>query len=158
MQVKCPKCSQYIALSDIIKAFNGCIAHVDCRRSRRLTSDERNLLAVYCWQHFVAQCLACDRSFWLSELAADPLDGRTIMCPRCRRDLTENVRGHLYACAMLPSEVRLRARAVREAAQHLVKQSQELRDNADVLIREAEAALFESQQALGAAVRRGWLR
>jgi hypothetical protein len=35
----------------------------------------------------------------------------------------------------------------------LVKHSQELRDNADVLIREAEAALFESQEALRAAVR-----
>ena len=44
------------------------------------------------------------------------------------------------------------ARAVREAAQCLVKQTQELRDHADVLIREAEAALFESQQALRAAM------
>ena len=66
------------------------------------------------------------------------------MCPRCRKDLIENVRGHLSGCATLPSEVRLRAQAVREAAQRLVKHSQELRDNADVLIREAEAALFES--------------
>ena len=41
--------------------------------------------------------------------------------------------------SMLPSEVRLRAQVMREAAQRLVKQSQELKDNADVLIREAEA-------------------
>jgi hypothetical protein len=74
-------------------------------------------------------------------------------CPRCHKDLIENVRGHLSGCATLPSEVRLRAQAVREAAQRLVKHSQELRDNADVLIREAEAALFESQEALRAAVR-----
>src|SRR5262245_48263203 len=33
----------------------------------------------------------------------------------------------------LPSDVRLKAQAVRETAQHLVKQSQELMDNADVL-------------------------
>ena len=158
MQVNCSKCSQPIVLTDSIESNTGRIAHADCTRPRRLTSDERNLLFVYCWQHFVAQCLACGRSFRLSGLAVDPLDGRTIMCPRCRRDLTENVRGHLYACAMLPSEVRLRARAVREAAQRLVKQSQELIDNAEVLIREAEAALFESQQALRAAVKRGPLR
>ncbi len=88
------------------------------------------------------------------KLAADPLDGRTIMCPRCRKDLIENVRRHLSGCATLPSKVRLRAQAVREAAQRLVKRSQELRDNADVLIREAEAALFESQQALRAAMRK----
>ena len=42
--------------------------------------------------------------------------------------------------------------SVREAAQRLVKQTQEVRDNADVLIREAEAAIFESQQALRAAM------
>ena len=46
------------------------------------------------------------------------------------------------------------AGAVREAAQRLVKQSQELMDNADMLIREAEAALFESQQALRAVMRK----
>jgi hypothetical protein len=68
------------------------------------------------------------------ELAADPLDSRTNMCPRCRKDLTENVRTHLYGCAMLPSEVRLRVQAVRDAAQRLVKQSQELVDNAGILI------------------------
>jgi len=43
---------------------------------------------------------------------------------------------------MLPSEIRLRAQAVREAAQRLVKETQQ------VLIREAEAALFEKQRAL----------
>jgi len=76
------------------------------------------------------------------------------MCPRCRKDLIENVRGHLSGCAPLPSEVRLRAQAVREAAQRLLKHSQELRDNADVLIREAEAALFERQRALREAMSR----
>jgi hypothetical protein len=65
-----------------------------------------------------------------------------------------NIRAHLYGCAMLPSEVRLRAQAVREAAQRLVKQSQELVDNADIPIREAETALFVSRQALRAAMRR----
>jgi len=41
---------------------------------------------------------------------------------------------------------------VREAAHRLVKESQELRDKADVLIREAEAALFEARKALHAAM------
>jgi hypothetical protein len=49
---------------------------------------------------------------------------------------------------MLPSEIRLRAQAVREAAQRLVKESQQVRDRSDVLIREAEATLFEKQRAL----------
>jgi len=37
---------------------------------------------------------------------------------------------------------------VRQAAQRLVKETQQLRDRSDVLIREAEAALFESHRAL----------
>ena len=154
MQVKCAKCGQLIVLSDIIESSNGHLSHVDCKRPRSLTAEERHLLFVYCSDHAVAQCLACDLSFRMMELAADPLDSRTNMCPRCRKDLTENVRTHLYGCAMLPSEVRLRAQAVREAAQRLVKQSQKLVEDADVRIQEAEAALFEAQQAFRAAMRK----
>ena len=154
MQVKCTKCGQFIALSDIIESSNGLLSHVDCKRPRSLTAEERHLLFVYCSDHAVAQCLSCGLSFRMMELAADPLDSRTNLCPRCRKDLTENVRTHLYGCAMLPSEVRLRAQAVREAAQRLVKQSQELVDNAGILIGEAETALFEAQQALRTAMRK----
>jgi len=111
--------------------------------------DERSLLFVYCTGHVVAQCLSCGLSFRIAELAADPLGGdRAYQCPRCRKALTENVRTHLYGCARLPSEVRLRAQAVREAAQRLVKESQQIHDRSNVLIVEAEAALFERQRAL----------
>jgi hypothetical protein len=153
MHVKCSKCSQPIALTDIIEPNNGHLSHVDCKRPQLLTPEERALVFVYCSGHVVARCPACDVSFRYNELAVDILaGGRTNMCPRCRQDLTEAVRAHLFRCAMLPSEVRLRAQAVREAAQRLVKCAQELRDKADVLIREAEAKLFESQQALRAAM------
>ena len=135
MQVKCSKCGQLIALSDIIESSDGRLSHVECARPRTLTADERHLLFVYCRDHIVAQCLSCGLSFRLMELAADPLGGRTNICPRCRKDLTENVRTHLYGCAKLPAEVRLRAQALREAAQRLVRQSQELVENADVRIR-----------------------
>jgi hypothetical protein len=43
---------------------------------------------------------------------------------------------------------------VRDAAQHLITQNQQLADNLDVLIREGEAALFAAQQTLRAAMRR----
>jgi galactokinase len=49
---------------------------------------------------------------------------------------------------MLPAEIRRRAQEVREAAQHLVKESQQLRDTSDVLIRDAEAALFARLRSL----------
>ena len=148
MQVDCSKCSQPIALTDIIESFEGRLSHTDCKRPSALTAEERGLVFFYCVRHPVAYCLGCDLRFRLSELAPDVLGGWTNVCPRCRRDLTASVRAHLFSCAMLPSEVRLRAQAVREAAQRLVKQSQQARDRADVLMREAEAALFESQRAL----------
>jgi len=149
MQVNCTKCSQPIALTDAIESSGGRLSHADCKRPQVLTPEERALVFVYCSQHAVARCPSCDRSFRFSELAADLMGGgRTNICPQCRRDLTEDVRAHLFSCAMLPSEVRRRAQAVREAAQHLVKQSQELRDKSDVAIREAEAALFQRQRAL----------
>jgi len=77
-----------------------------------------------------------DIRFRLAQLAADTLGSRTNLCPRCRRDLTESVRGHLYGCAMLPAEVRRRAQEVRDAARRLVKESQVLPERSDVLIRE----------------------
>jgi hypothetical protein len=155
MKVNCTKCSQPIGLTDIIESNNGHLSHVDCKRPHVLTPEERTLVFAYCSGHVIAQCPDCDVSFRFTELAADIVGGnRTNMCPRCRRDLTEAVRAHLFRCTMLPSEVRLRAQAVREAAQDLVKESQQLRDRSDVVITEAEAALFERQRALREAMSR----
>ena len=149
MQVNCTKCSRPIVLTDIIESSNGRLSHVDCKRPQVLTPEERALVFVYCSGHVVVRCPACGISLRYNELAVDVLaGGRTNLCPRCRRDLTEAVRAHLFRCGMLPSEVGRRAQEVREAAQHLVKESQQLRDRSDVLIREAEAALFEKQRAL----------
>ena len=74
--------------------------------SRPLSPDERALLFYYCLNHAVARCLGCARSYYLSELVADLLSGRTHLCPPCRRDLTENVRSHVYGCTVMPEEVR----------------------------------------------------
>jgi hypothetical protein len=155
MQVNCAKCSQPIALTDVIESNNGHPSHVDCKRPQVLTPEERALVFVYCSGHVVARCPACDVSYRYTELAADILGGgRTNMCPRCRRDLTEAVRAHLFRCAMLPSEIRFRAQAMREAAQRLVKATQQVSDRSDVLIREAQIALFEKQRALREAMSR----
>jgi len=154
MQVKCSKCSEPIALSDIIESSDRYLSHVDCKRPQTLTSEERSLLAGYCSGHAAAYCLGCDRRFRLSELAADMIGGPSTLCPKCHKDLTASARAHVLGCALLPSEVRRRAQEVREAAQRLVKQSQQARDRSDVLIREAEAALFESQRALREAMSR----
>jgi len=153
MQVNCSTCCQPITLTDIIKSSDGRLSHVDCTRRSTLTPEERALLFVFCSSHPVADCVACGLSFRLMELAAD-LGGRSNLCPRCRQDLTENARGHLLGCELLPGEIRCQAREVRETALRLVKESRQLRDRSDVMIRQLEAALFQAQQTLKAVMAR----
>ena len=149
----CPNCSRTISPDDTIVFGYGRLGHLDCRRPRLLSTEERTLLLIFCRDHQVAECVRCAGRFHLREIASlDSFGVRTHGCPRCQTDLTDSIRTHLYGCAMLPVALRRRAQAAREAARRLVKQTQEVRDNADVLIREAEAAIFESQQALRAAM------
>ena len=90
-------------------------------------------------------CTACAKNFRHQELAADLVGHRTNLCPHCRADLTETMRGHLYSCAMLPEEVRRRAREARDAARKLIKQT---RQTADGLMREAEVALAALRETM----------
>jgi hypothetical protein len=60
MQVNCTKCSQPIALTDIIESNHGHLSHVDCKRPQLLTPEERALVFVYCSGHVVARCPVCD--------------------------------------------------------------------------------------------------
>ena len=155
MRVSCSKCSQPIALSDIIESNNGLLSHVDCKHPKVLTPEERALVFVYCSGHVVARCPVCDVSYRYNELAAEMVGGsRTNMCPRCRQDLTLAVRAHLFRCVMLPAEVRLLAQAVRDTAQRLVRESQQLPDRSDVLIRDTESLLLKRQRALREAMSR----
>ena len=118
-------------------APDGTPSHLDCRAPRALSGDERYALA-YCAEHAVADCVRCRRSYREADLVTGYLRH---LCPSCRQDLTESIRAHLDACTIMPEDVRRRARAVRAAAEKLVKQSNELADHADVLMREAEATI-----------------
>src|SRR4030095_11005152 len=135
MQVKCWKCGRPIALADVIASSAGRLSHLDCARAQGITPEERALLFVYCSDHDVAKCVPCGLQFQMMKLAADPLDGRTNLCPRCRTDLTTSVRAHLSTCPALPAEVQQRAQEVREAAQVVVKRGHDLVDTSDPLIR-----------------------
>jgi len=90
--------------------------------------------------HAAAKCTACAENFRHQELAAEFLGYRTNLCPHCRADLTESMRGHIYRCAMLPEEVRQRARKARDVFSKLIKQAHQEADRSDGLMREAEAA------------------
>jgi len=147
----CQACGQVISPDDAI-SFSldpRRLTHVDCRRPRTLTPEERLLIATYCWEHAVAGCPTCERSYRLPEPVSVIVDGNTHYCPFCHRDLIDNVRAHLYACTMLPARVRQGAQALREAALRLVKWSGQLSDRADVLMRHTEEAI----QSLRIAVR-----
>jgi hypothetical protein len=155
MQVNCSKCSMPIALSDIITSHNGHLSHVDCKRLRVLRLEERTLISLYCSEHVVARCRACDVDYRYAELAADLWGGsRTNMCPRCRQDLTEAVRAHVFRCVMLPVEIKNKIQVLSAAAQSLVKESRQLRDRSGVLIGQAKAASFEGRRAFREAMLR----
>ena len=138
----CPQCSRVISPDDSVVRRRGGLSHLDCQRPRVLTAEERLLLFTYCQDHRVA-CITCSTSLYLYELGR-----HTHRCPWCRSDLTDSVRDHLYDCATLPEKIRRRAKAVREAARTLVKQSHQLRDKADVVMREAEAAVAALRETM----------
>ena len=145
----CPECSRTISPEDTIVFGYGLLGHLNCRRPRVLSAEERTLLFIYCLDHQVAECVRCAGKFRLREVASLDLFGW------CHTDLTDSIRAHLYGCAMLPAEVRRRVQAAREAARSLVKQSGQLNDRADVLLREAEAALYALRDTIRQAPTRG---
>ena len=141
MDTNCSLCRQVISPDDTVEFVGYGMAHLDCQRPRSLSPEEHVLLYVFCWNHAVAECAACAQSFRQKEFAADPFDSRAYGCRHCGADLTESIRAHLTACAMLPEELRRRVKEAREVTQRLIKRSYELSDRTDVLMREVEAAL-----------------
>jgi hypothetical protein len=140
----CPECYRTISPEDTIVFGYGRLGHLDCRRPRVLSAEERTVLFIYCRDHIVAQCGRCGEPFHLPEVEAlDSFGIRSHACRWCYADLTDNIRAHLYSCAMLPAEVRRRAVVARDAARRLVKRNLELQGAADVAMREAQAALYE---------------
>src|SRR5215467_12596813 len=119
----CPRCSRVLSPDDVVESDGVDVAHVDCRRPRDLTHEERSLLYGYCWAHPIG-CPACGRSFRLFELDSTPLEYyKRTCCPHCEVDLIESVREHLYACLLSPEVMRRRAREARETARTRVKQA-----------------------------------
>ena len=154
-QWTCPTCSQTISEDDTVVLVRDRVSHFYCRQPQVLSPEEGALLFYYCWKHAVAKCGKCAREYRQSELAADLFSGREHLCPQCSAELLDNVRSHLYSCSMLPPEVRRTAQVARETARTLVKRGRELSDRADVLMREAEAALYALQETIRELSKRG---
>jgi transposase-like protein len=96
----------------------------------------------------VVECPTCGQDFRQEELASDLLGNRKHLCPRCRGDLTERLREHLYGCPLVPGEVRRRAREARAAARRLVKHGFGRSDQSDALMREAKAAFAALRETM----------
>lgn len=140
-QLTCTRCLRMISAYETFEVRGRQVAHQDCSKRYDLSLEERALLFKYCVDHVVATCATCAQEFRQSELGSDLLGNRSHLCPRCRVDLMEQVREHVYNCTVLPSEVRRRAREARAAARMLAKESHQATDRADVLMRESEAAM-----------------
>jgi CheY-like chemotaxis protein len=113
-----------------------------------LVPDERAALVGYCHDHAVAVCPGCSASLQASEIGTDLIFGHRDFCPGCRADLTPVLRKHLAGCTWIRvqgREGRDRAQNLRREARETSKRSQQLRDHADVLAREAEAVQQESR-------------
>jgi hypothetical protein len=147
-QPKCPRCGQFAGPDDTVELHGVDIVHVDCQHRRALSRDERALLFRYCWSHTVSACAACGERFRRDQLASDIFMYRSHLCPHCRADLTESMRRHLYACLRIPDVVRRQAQEARDASRRLVKQSAQVPDHADVLRREAEAAIAALRETM----------
>jgi len=145
-QAKCWRCERSISANDAFSFDGDHIVHLDCGRPRTVSPEERALLYRHCFDHAVAECVTCAQSYRQLELGSDLVNNRVHLCPKCRADLTESVRAHLYSCAMLPEELRQRLHVAREAVGQLIKRS--AFDPADVLKREAEAAILALRESM----------
>ena len=144
----CPQCSKAISPEDTFILDSNRLSHLDCKRPRVLSPEERVVLFRFCWEHTVAECEQCAKGYRVTELASDLFSGRVHLCPQCRSDLLGSARAHLYSCAILPAPVLQRLREAREVAQRLVKRGREVSAVADVLMRELEVALHTLREAV----------
>jgi len=128
----CPSCASALLSDETLVFEQGRPAHLDCKRPRALSPEERILLFAYCREHAVAECNDCVTRFGLRELAGvagvrlrelalEPMSNRIHRCPTCCEDLTDSVRAHIYGCALVPEDIRRRAQAARGLMQRLVE-------------------------------------
>jgi len=98
-----------------------------------LTDPERRVLAVYCFDHAVAVCAACQRTYKLSELGEDIMGRRYYVCPWCRMNLLDQVRVHILTCSEIMAALQDRI----AQSQHLLKTSETITTQSAVLAAES---------------------
>src|SRR5262245_66599829 len=93
----CPRCFRIISPDHSIMAHGVRLLHLDCDRPRALTFEECALLYSYCWDHAVADCVACARTYRRGRLEAD-----LSLCPCRSSALTHRRLAHRSGRTSLP--------------------------------------------------------
>ena len=100
-----------------------------------LSEAERRVLAMHCFDHVVATCERCHRSFTLTQMGVDVLAPRRHhFCPLCRADLTHAVRLHILTCTAIAAALG----EVSERTHQRVKDSQRLLGQSELLAAESQ--------------------
>jgi hypothetical protein len=118
-----------------------------------LTLSERVALVVHCGDHLAVICPECSEATSFDQPGTNIVTSIPDCCPRCNAELTHRFRQHLAECTWIRVQVRGTrsiAHAMHDDARRTVKVSEQLRDRADVLAREAE-----SERERGRRIRRG---
>jgi hypothetical protein len=105
-----------------------------------LSSAERVIMIRCCYDHDVAFCGDCARSYQVHRLGADWFHGKTDLCPQCRADLSDSIRLHLRWCKLVATR----------RWQQLPAESEALRDTSGAL-REGSSTDSRRSQVCGRA-------
>src|SRR5262249_23948927 len=121
-----------------------------------LSDNERSRLIRVCWDHEVAVCGVCARSYRVNEMGADLFRDQDSVCPFCRVDLTSSVRQHIAHCATVQHadpQWQATTRELLARAHDMRKLSQQLRDASELARVESEALQVRARE-VGQAARR----
>src|SRR5262245_51096451 len=162
--LRCRLCGERIQqVSDLLISVAG-TAHVMCLERhgvdplavKPLSDDERSRLIRVCWDHEVAVCGLCNRTYRVNEMGADLIRDHYSVCPFCRVDLTSSIRQHIAHCAAVQhSDPRWQAatREVLARAHEMRKLSQQLRDASELARVESEVLQARARETAEAALR-----
>src|SRR5262245_23338425 len=162
--LRCRLCGKRIQMiSELFVTASG-TAHIVCVERHGvdplavepLSESERSRLIRVCWDHEVAVCGLCDRTYRLREMGADLVRDQYSVCPFCRVDLTSSIRQHIAHCAAVQHRDPQWQAATREVlarAHEMRKLSQQLRAASELARVESEVLKARARETAEAAHR-----
>src|SRR5262245_57972496 len=134
----CRLCGHLITAIDDMSTSDAGVAHVLCIEGYSvdpLAPDERSRLIRICWNHEVAVCPGCSRTYRMNQLGTDVFSDRYHLCPFCGVDLSLSIRQHIADCSVIRLNDPWWQADTREAltrAHQTRKNSRQLRDASEL--------------------------